>query len=88
MPSFGRSVLAIKDSLGNTMSNTEQRIVDLEMKVAFQEDTIDSLSSEVALLNELIDRQRTQLEYLANKIGEMAQAPMGSQLPEPPPPHY
>jgi len=70
------------------MSNIEQRLVDLEMKVAFQEDTIDSLSDEIALLNELIDKQRTQLEYVANKIGEMVQSPMGSQAPEPPPPHY
>jgi len=70
------------------MSNIEQRLVDLEMKVAFQEDTIDSLSDEIALLNELIDKQRTQLEYVASKIGEMVQAPMGSQTPEPPPPHY
>jgi len=70
------------------MSNIEQRLIDLEMKVAFQEDTIDSLSDEIALLNELIDKQRTQLEYVASKIGEMVQAPMGSQTPEPPPPHY
>ncbi len=70
------------------MSNVEQRLIDLEMKVAFQEDTIDSLSDEIALLNELIDRQRTQLEYVASKIGEMSQTPEGSQAPEPPPPHY
>ena len=70
------------------MNNTEQRLVDLEMKVAFQEDTIDSLSDEIAILNELIDRQRTQLEYVARKIGEMSQTPQGSEAPEPPPPHY
>lgn len=87
MPNFGQSV-AIVNPVGNIMSNTEQRIDDLEMKVAFQEDTIESLSNEIALLNELIDRQRTQLEYLATKIGEIGQTPMGAQLPEPPPPHY
>lgn len=70
------------------MSNIEQRLIDLEMKVAFQEDTIDSLSDEIALLNELIDRQRTQLEYVASKIGEMSQTPQGTEAPEPPPPHY
>jgi SlyX protein len=70
------------------MSIIEQRLIDLEMKVAFQEDTIDSLSDEIALLNELVDKQRTQLEYIASKIGDMAQSPMGSQTPEPPPPHY
>lgn len=70
------------------MSNIEQRLIDLEMKVAFQEDTIDSLSDEIAVLNELIDKQRTQLEYVASKMGEMAQSPQGSQAPEPPPPHY
>ncbi|MDP2560813.1 SlyX family protein [Psychrobium sp. 1_MG-2023] len=70
------------------MNETTQRLDDLEMKVAFQEDTINTLSDEIALLNELIDRQRTQLEYLATRLGEMSQPPLGAQTPEPPPPHY
>lgn len=70
------------------MKEQQQRLTELEMKVAFQEDTINLLSDEIATLNELLDRQRTQLEYLASRIGEMSQGPQGSQAPEPPPPHY
>ena len=70
------------------MNSTEQRLDDLEMKVAFQDDTINLLSDEIATLNEVIDRQRTQLEYIANRIGELSQSPLGSQEPETPPPHY
>ncbi len=70
------------------MNDTQQRVDDLEMKVAFQDDTINQLSDEIATLNELVDRQRTQLEYIANRLGEMSQSPLGAQGPETPPPHY
>jgi len=57
--------------------------------VAFQEDTINELSDEIVSLNELIDRQRTQLEYLGSRLGEISQGGSGiSNAPEPPPPHY
>lgn len=70
------------------MKELEERLTDIEMKVAFQEDTINQLSDEIALLNELIDRQRTQLEYLGTRVGEMSQGSAGTNAPEPPPPHY
>ncbi|NRA71898.1 MAG: SlyX family protein [Gammaproteobacteria bacterium] len=69
--------------------NEQHRLDELEMKVAFQEDTINVLSDEIASLNEILDRQRTQLEYIATRIGEMSEQPTGSsQTTEPPPPHY
>lgn len=70
------------------MKEAQQRLTELEMKVAFQEDTINVLSDEIATLNEALDRQRTQLEYLAGRLGDLTQGPQGSQAPEPPPPHY
>jgi len=66
----------------------QQRLTELEMKVAFQDETINVLSDEIATLNEALDRQRTQLEYLASRLGDMAQPAQGSQTAEPPPPHY
>jgi len=66
----------------------QQRLTELEMKVAFQDETINVLSDEIATLNEALDRQRTQLEYLASRLGDMTQTPQGSNAPEPPPPHY
>ncbi len=66
----------------------QQRLTELEMKVAFQEDTINVLSDEIATLNEAVDRQRTQMEFLFTRLGEMNQEPSGSQGSEPPPPHY
>ncbi len=70
------------------MKELENRLNDIEMKVAFQEDTINQLSDEIAMLNELVDRQRTQIEYLGTRIGEMSQGSTVSNAPEPPPPHY
>jgi len=71
------------------MKELENRLNDIEMKVAFQEDTINELSDEILLLNELVDRQRTQLEYLGSRLGEISQgAGSISNAPEPPPPHY
>ena len=66
----------------------QQMLSELEMIVAFQEDTINVLSDEIATLNEAVDRQRTQMEFLFTRLGEMNQEPSGSQAPEPPPPHY
>lgn len=72
----------------DVMNDLEDRLNNLEMKVAFQEDTISQLSDEIVLLNELIDRQRTQLEYVASRLGEVSQGSQISNAPEPPPPHY
>lgn len=66
---------------------TEQRLIELETKVAFQEDTIQSLSDtlarqqfELEKLQRLAQDLRTQMQSNQTMIRDLQQ--------EVPPPHY
>lgn len=68
--------------------NQEDRIEQLEMKVAFHEDNIDTLN------NELFDQQRKiqllteQVTLLVRKLKEAEPNQLASEEEEAPPPHY
>lgn len=70
------------------MKSVEQQVIELETKVAFQEDTIHQLSNEIAQLNEHLERHRVMLEFMAGKIKEFNSGQQGVEGVEPPPPHY
>lgn len=64
------------------------RLVELETKVAFQEQTIESL-------NEVVTRQQQQIEALVREIQALKDrlraatpSPVGPLEDEKPPPHY
>lgn len=66
----------------------EDRIIELETKVAFQDDTISQL-------NDIIVRQQRQLEQLAEDVERikrlvraMAPSMVAPMNEETPPPHY
>ncbi|MCP4598411.1 SlyX family protein [Neptuniibacter sp.] len=69
--------------------NDQERITELESRVAFQEDTLDTL-------NEIVSRQELEIEQLKRMIKVMNQrmkslsndSPTSSPDDEPPPPHY
>jgi len=67
--------------------NAEQRITDLESRLAFQDDTIQAL-------NDVLVAQQRELERLQLQIAALArrQEEIGGQLDstedEAPPPHY
>lgn len=75
------------------MTPTEQElqlhIVDLESKLAFQEDTVNSLSNELLEHQRRIDRLQQQVMLLAEKLRNLPDD-QGILRPdeEPPPPHY
>ncbi|WP_435236831.1 SlyX family protein [Psychromonas sp. PT13] len=68
--------------------NQDERIEQLEMKVAFQEDNIDTLN------NEMFDQQRKmqalaeQITLLVKKLKEAEPNQLASEEEEVPPPHY
>ena len=68
--------------------NQEARIEQLEMKVAFHEDNIDTLN------NEMFDQQRKiqllteQVSLLVKKLKEAEPNQLASEKEEVPPPHY
>ncbi len=66
----------------------EQRIEDLEMKLAFQDDTIESLNQQVIRLNDLLAEQQEKLRLLTSKLSQVEPSNIASQAEETPPPHY
>ena len=71
-----------------TIPDLESRMVELESKVAFQDDTIEKL-------NTVITEQQKQLEHLnllVEKLREWAKSQQQSHIAnlneETPPPHY
>ena len=66
----------------------EDRITELEMKIAFQEQLLDELN--LALVQQQFDMDKIQLQlrYLASKLKDMQPSNIASQAEETPPPHY
>ena len=72
----------------NNLDDVLTRLEYLETKVAFQDDTIDALSSEIATLQGRVELQREQMAYLVNKVTDVQDSQMASEADEAPPPHY
>ena len=63
--------------------------MELEAKVAFQDETIEILNDEIKVHQQLLANMKRQTELLAEKIKESQSSPsMMPNMPEPPPPHY
>ncbi len=70
------------------MSSIEEQLIDLQTRVAFQDDTIQAL-------NDALSHQQLELERLTRmvkinneQIKQLAPDPSENQADEPPPPHY
>ena len=66
----------------------EDRIAELEMKIAFQEQLLDELNQALVQQQFDMDKIQLQLRYLAGKIKEKQPSNSASQAEETPPPHY
>lgn len=75
------------------MASNEQElqlhIIELESKLAFQEDTVHSLSNELMEHQKRIELLQRQVQILADKLRQLPDD-LGILRPEeePPPPHY
>jgi len=65
----------------------EQRITDLEARLAFQDDAIQTLSDVLFAQQRTVERLQAQLGVLARRQEDM-QSRMGGEEDEAPPPHY
>ena len=65
----------------------ELRIIELETRQAFQDDTIQALNDVVAEQGQIIDRLQLQMAELIKRYEEMV-GQYGSEGEEAPPPHY
>jgi SlyX protein len=64
------------------------RIIDLESRVAFQEEAIHTLSETLIEQQRTIDSLSRTLEMLGERLQALEPTPLQSGENEPPPPHY
>ncbi|MEP0356149.1 MAG: SlyX family protein [Paraglaciecola sp.] len=70
------------------MSILEADIEQLQMKVAFQEDTIESLNQALIEQQKQIDSLQFAFKRLDSKVSAIEPSNMASEKEEAPPPHY
>lgn len=66
----------------------EHRIADLEVRLSYQEATIDELTRTSLNQQEAIEDLRAELEQLKSLLRELAPSAVAPVSEETPPPHY
>jgi len=68
--------------------NMQERMTRVEMKIAFMEDTVETLNALVAEQQKIIDGLLLKIERLESKISDLAEIAPGLSIPNKKPPHY
>lgn len=66
----------------------EDRLAELEMQLAFQDNTIQELNAVVIRQQEQIDQLLRELELIKDKLRDLKSSSVVPQSEETPPPHY
>ena len=66
----------------------EQRLIELETKLAFQETTLHELNDIVTAQQEKIDILQAAIQELHERMKSMSEEVVRDLKDEPPPPHY
>lgn len=66
----------------------EERIAELEIRQAFQDDTIQTLNDVIVEQQKALDRYAAQIRLLAERQAELQTAGGGGSEEEAAPPHY
>jgi SlyX protein len=64
------------------------RLDSLEIRVAYQDQTIEDLNTALSLQWQEIDRLKREVARLEGQLHAAAEIGSGPGMPEPPPPHY
>ncbi|MCG8425921.1 MAG: SlyX family protein [Chromatiales bacterium] len=70
------------------MPDTQEQLIELETKLAFQEQTIDVLNETVIEQQRRIETLEKIVLALREQVQQLTPAQPGSPAEEPPPPHY
>ncbi|MDO4433236.1 MAG: SlyX family protein [Alysiella sp.] len=73
------------------MNDTENRITELEIRVAFQDELLANLNDTIVQMRETLDLQQAQLRLLYHKLQNQADTASNNKpysLIEEVPPHY
>lgn len=68
--------------------NIEQRVAELEIRISFQDQTIQELNDVVVRQQREFEKVTRDLAQLKAQMGTLTPPMAGNQSPEPPPPHY
>jgi SlyX protein len=66
----------------------EERLIELETRMAFQDNTLQTLNSVILRQQKEIDALRHEIEVLKTQIRTLAPSLVASSAEETPPPHY
>jgi len=66
----------------------EQRLTELEVRIAFIENTVQALDVAVATQDRLLEQFRRESELLRGELAQVRVALAHDVHDEPPPPHY
>ena len=64
------------------------RVDALEMRIAYQDETIEDLNKTITAQWKEIDRLARELANLSDRMREAEHRALSGSPPEPPPPHY
>ncbi|SQD79964.1 SlyX family protein [Moritella yayanosii] len=71
------------------IQHLEERVENLEMKLSFQDDTIEQLNDAIIDQQKRLEDQKVQLTFLISRIKTMqVGSGLASEADETPPPHY
>ncbi|EJL6431209.1 SlyX family protein [Vibrio cholerae] len=71
-----------------SLTQLQERIEDLECKLAFQEQTIETLNDALTLQQLLLSKMQDQMKYVVGKVKNMDTSTLADPAHETPPPHY
>lgn len=66
----------------------ENEIIDLQSKLAFQDEAISELNNVITDQQQQLDQLREEIRLLNIRIASVAEASNTAEEKEPPPPHY
>ena len=66
----------------------ENKIIELQSKLAFQDQTITELNEVITDQQNQLDQLREEIRLLGLRIASVAESSSVSEEKEPPPPHY
>jgi SlyX protein len=66
----------------------ENRLIELETRIAFQEHTVQELNTVVARQQQDLLQLQREIEVLRARLQALADSPVAGRSEETPPPHY
>ncbi len=66
----------------------EESLVDIQVKIAYQDDIIEGLNQQIAQLSNEMSALQKQMQYVMKSVRSMGDLQGGDAAANEPPPHY